>query len=170
MLEIDSSSYCSICMTQISDHACTVLQCQHKFHTHCYTTFLAHNVINKKDDIQCPMCRDTILQIIVHSPTNIHIVTNMYGESNQSNQGNEDNEEDRHGDSQDTHVHTLLLDNASSSIYNNNNNNIYQHDPSQACTLAVVSMSKMLIICFIMYICFLFIRCGMGTNNMLCST
>lgn len=172
MLDIDSSSYCSICMTHISDHASTVLQCQHRFHTHCYTTFLAHNVINKKDDIQCPMCRDTILQIIVHSPTNIHIVTNMYGGSNQNiedNEDNEDNEVDRHGHNQDTHIHTLLLDNPSSSIYSNNNNNNFEHNPSQACTLAVVSLSKMLLICFIMYVSFLFIRCGMGVNNMLCS-
>lgn len=141
-------------MTHISDHACTVLQCQHKFHTHCYTTFLAHNVINKKDDIQCPMCRETILQIIIHSPTNIHLVTNV-------------NEEDIEGN-EDTHA--LLMENNQSNIYNNNNSNIsFENYPSQACSLVVISMLKMFMISFIIYICFLFIRCGMGADNMLCS-
>lgn len=151
MMDVDSSNYCSICLNEVTTQASTTLECNHTFHTHCYTTFLAHNIIHKKEDIQCPLCRESILQIIVQSPTNIHLITNVSGEDSPNrpnSQGNED-------------THTLLMEQA----HNSNEDN----DATQACTMAVVSMVKIGIISLVMYISFLFIQCGMGTNNVMCN-
>jgi DNA-directed RNA polymerase subunit RPC12/RpoP len=162
MVDVDSSSHCSICLTDISNHASTTLQCEHTFHTHCYTTFLAHNIINKKEDIQCPLCRETILQIVVHSPTNIHLITNVHDDDNQEegedNEGNEGNQVTHHS-------HPLLLDN-----YQQQRHTIDDNDASVACTMVTVSVLKVLSISFIMYIIFLFVQCGMGNDNMLCNS
>lgn len=154
-------------MTDISNHASTTLQCQHTFHTHCYTTFLAHNIINKKGDIQCPLCRETILQIVVHSPTNIHLITNVHDEDNDDNEDNED--------TQDTHQsHILHLDNTQQhTVYErytrDDRHDRHDNDASVACAMVCVSVAKIGLMSLVMYISFLFVQCGMGSSNALCN-
>jgi hypothetical protein len=64
----ESHPTCAICFDDL-DTCITKLPCNHVYHSVCYSTFLAHELrVNTKDTIICPLCRRTILQIVVESP------------------------------------------------------------------------------------------------------
>lgn len=83
-----ASTVCTICLADIDNEVCTTLKCFHKFHTKCYTRFLTHNVVHKKQFIHCPVCRDAIIHIETINPTYVQIVENTSRE-----QGELDNTE-----------------------------------------------------------------------------
>lgn len=72
---MDNESICTICYSQIEDDTKTTLKCGHIYHTECYTTYIAFNIVNKKETITCPVCRNNILEIVVNKPDVIHIIT-----------------------------------------------------------------------------------------------
>lgn len=74
---IDESqdNICTICYSHIDNDTKSTLKCGHMYHTECYTTYIAYNVVNKKEIISCPVCRNNILEIVVDKPEVIHIIT-----------------------------------------------------------------------------------------------
>lgn len=154
-VETKISKYCSICMTDIDNQASTTLHCLHEFHTHCYTTYLAHNLLTKKEEIQCPLCRDIIMQIVVHSPDKIQLVAINPNSEDVEGEGNYPFVVDHSN-------HT----NQSPLVHSNQDDDDARH----ACAMAMTSVIKIGLLSTIMYISFLFIQCGMGTNNMLCTS
>lgn len=77
-ITVDSScdnDYCSICLTDITSSDNSTLKCSHKYHTECYTSYIAYNIVHKKENIACPVCRDNILQIVIDKPQTVHIIT-----------------------------------------------------------------------------------------------
>ncbi len=69
------TNVCSICYENMEDSFTTTLKCKHTYHTDCYTTYIAYNVINKKETINCPLCRNNVLKIAGNKPEIIHIIT-----------------------------------------------------------------------------------------------
>lgn len=72
--ESQDNNICTICYSQIEDDTKTTLKCGHTYHTECYTSYIAYNVVNKKESITCPVCRNDILEIVVNKPDVIHII------------------------------------------------------------------------------------------------
>lgn len=68
--------YCSICLSDIECNASTTLNCHHCYHTECYTSYIAYNIVHKKEKILCPVCRDDIIQVIIHDTQTIEVMTN----------------------------------------------------------------------------------------------
>ena len=65
---------CSVCYENMEDSFTTTLKCNHTYHTDCYTSYIAFNVMNKKETIDCPLCRSNVLKITIDKPDVIHIV------------------------------------------------------------------------------------------------
>jgi hypothetical protein len=86
---IDDNNVCTICYSHIEDDIKTTLKCGHMYHTECYTTYIAYNVVNKKESITCPVCRNDIIEIVVNKPEVIQIITGDY-----DTEGSTGNEED----------------------------------------------------------------------------
>jgi hypothetical protein len=152
------SSICSICMTDIQDQASTTLHCGHQYHTHCYSTYLAHNLLNKKENISCPMCRNPIIKVTIHSSSSVDILTYT----------NDVDDEDDIGQNEDnTERHTFSL------MHNEHNSTtLYYEDLEQMSNhnyIYIVLCKVVLIICML-YMSFLMIQCGVGKNNILCET
>lgn len=82
--ETQDDNVCTICYSQILDSSKTILKCKHVYHTECYTTFIAYNVVNKKEIITCPICRSNILEIVENKPEVIHIIAGDNDIVNQS--------------------------------------------------------------------------------------
>lgn len=72
--ESQDNNICTICYSSIEDDTKTTLKCGHVYHTECYTTYIAYNVVKKKETITCPVCRNDILEI-VNKPRFIQIIT-----------------------------------------------------------------------------------------------
>lgn len=72
--ESPDDNICTICYSQIESNTKTTLKCGHVYHTDCYTTYIAYNIVNKKEIITCPVCRNNILEIVVDKPEVIHII------------------------------------------------------------------------------------------------
>lgn len=92
------------------------------------------------------------MQIIVHSPNNIQIVTNSAVEECE-------------------HRNEFVLDN-NQQLQQSQQSQQSQHrddDAAHACSMAMISIIKVGILTTIMYISFMFIQCGIGKNNMLCT-
>lgn len=73
--ESQDNSICTICYSHIDDNTKSTLKCGHIYHTECYTTYIAYNIVNKKETITCPVCRNNILEIVVNKPEVINIIT-----------------------------------------------------------------------------------------------
>lgn len=73
--ESQDNDICTICYSHIDDDTKSTLKCGHMYHTECYTSYIAYNIINKKETITCPVCRNGILEIVVNKPEVIHIIT-----------------------------------------------------------------------------------------------
>jgi Ring finger domain len=73
--ESQDNNICTICYSQIDDDTKSTLKCGHTYHTDCYTQYIAYNIVNKKETITCPVCRNNIVEIIVNKPEVIHIIT-----------------------------------------------------------------------------------------------
>lgn len=71
----ENNNNCSICLCKTDCNALTTLKCGHTYHTDCYTSFLAYNIVNNKDNIACPICRDNIIQIVVDKSNTVQITT-----------------------------------------------------------------------------------------------
>lgn len=65
---------CTVCFSNMDDNITTTLRCGHKYHTDCYTSYIAYNLVHKKETITCPICRGSILEITVNKPEALHIV------------------------------------------------------------------------------------------------
>ncbi len=158
------SRICSICMTDIQNQASTTLHCDHQYHTHCYTTYLAHNLLNKKENISCPMCRNPIIKVTIHNSSSVDILT-------YTNDRDDGDDEDNIGDNEDnTERHTFSLmhnEHSNTTLYYDNLDDITYNQNS---TYAIVIMCKVGIIICMLYVSFLMIQCGVGTNNILCET
>jgi Ring finger domain len=59
---------CTVCYSNMDDVFNTTLKCGHSYHTDCYTSYIAYNIANKKETINCPVCRNNILEITVNKP------------------------------------------------------------------------------------------------------
>jgi Ring finger domain len=59
---------CTVCYSNMDDVFNTTLKCGHSYHTDCYTSYIAYNVAHKKESINCPVCRNNILEITVNKP------------------------------------------------------------------------------------------------------
>lgn len=161
------SIVCSICMTDIQNQASTTLHCHHQYHSHCYTTYLAHNLLNKKENISCPMCRNPIIKVTIHSSSSVDILT--YTDDTNDTNDTDDNENSIEDNDENTERHTFSL------MHNEHNSTTLYYDgldvhdmSDQNCTYAIVIMCKVGIIMCIMYLSFLMIQCGVGKNNVLC--
>lgn len=85
---------CTVCYSNMDDAFNTTLKCGHSYHTDCYTSYIAYNVVNKKESINCPVCRNNILEITVNKPEVVHITT---GDTDIESQSNYDDDEAREG-------------------------------------------------------------------------
>jgi hypothetical protein len=136
-----SGKDCTICMEPIETSVYTKLNCCHDFHTDCYTTYITHKILNNKEYIECPNCRDPILQVIVHNPTTFHIITN----------GN-----DGDGQSDDLEDH--------SNEWENSTRCCCLPPPH----ILVFNLLRMGLIGCMLLISILSMHCGMGHQNVLC--
>lgn len=93
--ETQDDNICTICYSSIEDNTKTTLKCGHMYHTDCYTTYIAYNIINKKETITCPVCRNDILEIVVSKPDVIHVFAGDadYDVESQSVNDDDDNTE-----------------------------------------------------------------------------
>lgn len=73
--ETPDTNTCTICYSDIDDNSKATLKCGHMYHTGCYTSYIAYNIVHKKQAITCPVCRDDILEIVVNKPEVIHIIS-----------------------------------------------------------------------------------------------
>ncbi len=83
--EIDKT--CTVCYSNMDDVFNTTLKCGHSYHTDCYTSYIAYNVAQKKETINCPVCRNNILEIAVNKPE-------VIGNNDVENQSNYDDDDD----------------------------------------------------------------------------
>ena len=149
-------SHCSICMDEITTKTYTRLNCLHTFHTDCYTSFIAHNIVNKKESIKCPMCRDTIIQVIIKHANIIHIIPNSHNHSRDGDE--EDNYDGDYGYDIESQIHSSPPVEVSGS----------------SCTcpsmrLLIAYMLKLGMIGGMLYIVFMGLQCGSGHVNALCN-
>lgn len=94
---VKETNVCSICCENMVNSFTTTLKCCHTYHTECYTSYIAYNVINKKESINCPLCRDNILEITVTKPDVIHIVSGDHDIENQSGYDDDVNNDTQSG-------------------------------------------------------------------------
>lgn len=83
--EMIQENYCTICMSDIRCDHKTTLKCNHSYHSTCYTSYIAHNVVNKKEYIECPVCRGNILHVVVQTPQVININDNNDNDTESDN-------------------------------------------------------------------------------------
>jgi DNA-directed RNA polymerase subunit RPC12/RpoP len=64
MDEIDSCfNTCPICLDYVEESNIVSLPCKHKFHFACYNEYFFKNLLDKKDNMQCPYCKDKIFEV-----------------------------------------------------------------------------------------------------------
>lgn len=88
--EQKEKNYCSICLSNVCNDVHTRLACKHVYHTKCYTSYIAHNIVNRKEHIECPLCRNLIIQIIIHNSE----TSQINNEENNQNNGDDDDFDD----------------------------------------------------------------------------
>lgn len=55
---------CSICLESIADKDLMhVPGCKHIFHSHCFLSYIKHNVENGGGKVSCPQCRHVVIEI-----------------------------------------------------------------------------------------------------------
>lgn len=59
---------CAICLSDIDKYS-MALNCGHAFHPDCYNQYVVYEVMHGKRLVSCPLCRETLVQIVVEGET-----------------------------------------------------------------------------------------------------
>lgn len=70
---------CTICIENI-ENACMSLDCGHVFHPTCYNDYMMYEFTHNKKCITCPVCRKTLINVVVESPNGLDIQHNGHDE------------------------------------------------------------------------------------------
>ena len=131
-VQTEYNTHCAICQEKLNAPLCQ-LMCKHTFHTMCYNTYFAHELCNTKNKVACPLCRSTVLEVVVH----------------------ERNEEN----TRDTQSHHIL--NRQRAITDDNDSiddNVRLSRRRRVCNYA----SLILMVCFVIYFFCSLVRCNNG--------
>ena len=76
---------CTICIENI-ETACMSLECGHVFHPTCYNDYMLYEFTHNKKCITCPMCRTTLISVVVEqSPPSLEIQNSQEDDNDDDN-------------------------------------------------------------------------------------